>query len=108
MYIEDTIHDPKAEWYIKGVDLDQNYTIINFLSPGVIYRAYMVEATQIGNGPPSEKFYFVTKPARKNHSFISLNEYIWKFCSFFVESSTGAHLGEGSKGPGPLPFFDTV
>ena len=69
MYIEDTIHDPKAEWYIRGVDLDQNYTIINFLSPGVIYRAYMVEATQIGNGPPSEKFYFVTKPARKNHSF---------------------------------------
>ena len=69
MYIEDSIHDSKAEWYIKGVALDHNYAVIDFLSPGVKYRAYMVQATEIGNGPPSEKFYFVAKPARKNISF---------------------------------------
>ena len=65
MYIEDSIHDSKAEWYIKGVALGYNYAVIDFLSPGVKYRAYMVQATEIGNGPPSEKFYFVAKPARK-------------------------------------------
>ena len=67
IYIEDTIHDPKADWYIRGVHLDRNYEIIDFLLPGIKYRSYMVEATEIGNGPPSEKFYFFTKPARKNH-----------------------------------------
>ena len=70
MYIEDSIHDSKAEWYIKGVALDRNYVVIDFLSPGVKYRAYMVQATEIGNGPPSEKFYFVAKQARKNISFL--------------------------------------
>ena len=68
IYIEDTIHDPKADWYIRGVHLDRNYEIIDFLSPGIKYRAYMVEATEIGNGPPSDKFYFFTKAARKNQS----------------------------------------
>ena len=66
IYIEDAIHDPKADWYIRGVHLDRNYEIIDFLSPGIKYRAYMVEATEIGNGPPSDKFYFFTKAARKS------------------------------------------
>ena len=69
MYIEDSIHDSKAEWYIKGVALDRNYVVIDFLSPDVKYRAYMVQATEIGNGPPSEKFYFIAKQARKNILF---------------------------------------
>ena len=70
MYIKDSIHDSKAEWYIKGVALDRNYAVIDFLSPGVKYRAYMVQATEVGNGPPSEKFYFVAKQARKNISVL--------------------------------------
>ena len=66
MYIEDWNNDKNADWNIHGVHGHERQTVINFLNPGSTYKAYMVQANQYGNGPPSTRFYMKTIASRNN------------------------------------------
>ena len=66
MYIEDWNNDKNADWNIHGVHGHERQTVVNFLNPGSTYKAYMVQANQYGNGPPSTRFYMKTIASRNN------------------------------------------
>ena len=67
VYIEDWNSDKNADWNIHGVLGHEQQTMVDFLNPGSIYKAYMVQANQYGNGPPSKRFYMSTVASRNNN-----------------------------------------
>ena len=70
MYIRASITDKDEEWQIHGEYANVTHTVVDYLWPGITYKAYMVQANKHGNGPPSQRFYMTSVASRELFSVI--------------------------------------
>lgn len=62
-----------GDWKVYGINRINDQTTqmkLDFLLPGFIYKAYMMQATLKGVGPPSDRFVVQALPSGKSCSHV--------------------------------------